>query len=132
MNMVFKGAVTAALLAGSTVAATAPAQADRGSTAVVAGIAGLAIGAAIASNNNNYGGGYYQEPVGYYGAAPAYYGGGYGYAPSYGYAYGGNYGYGNNYGYRGNRGWSGRGRGHNDHDRHDRGRHNGWDRDGRR
>jgi len=127
MTGIFKGAVAATLLAGSTLAAVAPAQADRGSGAVIAGIAGLAIGAAIASDHNRgyYGGysGYYAEPT-YY-AAPAYYGG-YGYAPSYA------YGYGNAYGYRdGGRGrgdWGrgdwGRGRGSDrgwrDHDRHDR------------
>lgn len=114
MNKVFKGAIAATLLAGSTIAATAPAQADRGTTAVVAGIAGLAIGAAIASNSRAT---YYDEPAAYYApAAPVYYGGGYGYAPTY--AYGGNYGY------RGG-GYDRRdyGRRHGDHDN---GRHNNW------
>jgi len=131
MNKVFKGAIAATLIAGSTIAATAPAQADRGSTAVVAGIAGLAIGAALASSHSRAT--YYDEPATYYEpsyapSAQVYYGSGYGYAPTY--AYGGSYGYRGDYGR-----WD-RGRRHGDHDNgrhngwgHDNGRHHGWDHD---
>lgn len=125
MRGLFKGLIAATLVAGSTVAATAPAQADRGSTAVVAGLIGLGVGAAIASDHQR---GYYAEPVQYYGA-PAYYGGpsygyGYGYQPSY-YGYGASYGYGYDRGYRGHdrrdrRHWRDDrrgGRGYGDHDR---------------
>lgn len=105
MSGVIKGALVAAILAGSTVAATAPAQADRGTGALLAGIAGIAIGAAIASDHPH--GRYRTEPIGYDAPPPATYAG-YGYAPAYGYDRG--YGYG--YGY----GWD-RGRGYGDHGR---------------
>jgi len=62
--------------------------------AIVAGVAGLAIGAALGSSHSNYGGGYYGR--GYYGGYPAYgsgyYGRGYGYGSGY-YGGGGGYGY---------------------------------------
>ena len=123
MRAVIKGALAAALLAGSSLAGTAPAEArDHTGTAIAAGIIGLGIGAAIASSDHG---------DRYYGNA------GYGYDDSYGYGYGAPtnyyvapaYGYGVTY----ERGYYGRGydrrydnRGWRDHDRHDRG---GWDRD---
>jgi hypothetical protein len=130
MNAVFKGVVAATVLAGSSLAVAAPAQAryhhGNGNAAIVAGIVGLGVGAAIASDNG-YGrsGGYYGYDNGpdYY--APAYYDGGY----SYGYAqpYYGGYSYGydrRDYG-RGHRDWDRRGhdndRGHRGRDRDDRG-----------
>ncbi|UAK25222.1 hypothetical protein [Sphingomonas nostoxanthinifaciens] len=142
MRGVIKGAVAAALLAGSTIAATAPAQADRGTGAIFAGIAGLAIGAAIASDHPHR---YYAEPVGYYAPppAPVVYGG-YDYAPGYAYDYRDHGGYRGD-DYRGGNGWD-RGRGYGgydrggydrggydygDHDRGDRGDRGGWG-DGRR
>jgi hypothetical protein len=117
MRAVIKGALAAALLAGSSLAGTAPAEArDHTGTAIAAGIIGLGIGAAIASSDHNdryysydsYG---YDAPVNYY-AAPAY---GYSYGVTYDRGYYGR-GYDRRYDYRG---WR-------DHDRHDRG---GWDRD---
>lgn len=134
MSAVFKGIVAATVLAGSSLAVTAPADAryhhGNGNTALVAGIVGLGVGAAIASDHG-YGrsGGYYGYDSGpeYY--APAYYGGGYsyGYSPVYygGYGY---YDYGRRYDHRDygrSRDWNGRGRDHDrgyrDHDRGDRG-----------
>ncbi len=83
MNKILTGALVAATLGGVVLggASTASAREWRhggnGGAAVAAGIAGLAIGAALASNNHGYyGGGYYD--------------GGY-YAPARGYGYG--YGY---------------------------------------
>ena len=117
MSVVLKGALAAALLAGATVAATAPAQADRGSGAVIAGIAGLAIGAAIASDHRRQ---YYEEPAGYYAPPPpVYYGGGYEYAPVYAYDYRGYYGYRGD-GYRGGYGRPDRARRDGGYDRGDR------------
>lgn len=69
---------------------------DAAAAAIVAGVAGLAIGAALAGNNRNrgyYNGGYYQDPYygrGYYGTPYNYgsrynYGTNYSYAPAYGY-----------------------------------------------
>lgn len=129
MRNVVKGLIAASLVAGSTVAATAPAQADRGSTAIVAGLLGLGVGAAIASDHHR---GYYAQPVQYYGA-PAYYGGGYGYGYSQPY-YGGSYGYapayyGGSYGYDYDRGYRGHGGRHYDRRRDDRRDYRG---DGRR
>jgi hypothetical protein len=49
--------------------------------AALAGVVGLALGAAIASNHGGYSHGYYDRGYGYYGA-PAY---AYGYGPGYGY-----------------------------------------------
>jgi hypothetical protein len=124
MRAVIKGALTAALLAGSTLAATAPAEArDHTGTAVAAGLIGLGIGAAIVASDHsdryysdrgygNYGYGY---DSGYY--APSY---------SYGVTYGRGYGDRGYYGGRGydrhDRRWDDRGgydRGR-DYDRHDR------------
>jgi hypothetical protein len=132
MRAVIKGAVLAALLAGSSLVGTAPAEAryrhDGSGAALAAGIIGLGIGAAIASDHRGYepaGYGYGYAPTGYYVESPAYYDGGY----SYGYDrpyYGGGYGY--DRGYRDHdRGHRDDRRGH-DNDRHDRG---GWDRDRR-
>ncbi len=98
MRSVIKGIVAASLLAGATVAATAPAEAQRWhggggyyhggyhdgwhrggvstGTAVAAGLLGLGIGAAIASSDRGpgyYDGGYYAPPP------PPAYGYGYGY-----------------------------------------------------
>ena len=64
MHSLVKKATLAVALGASTIVAVAPAEAqrwnrydrhrgDRGGTAIVAGIAGLAIGAAIASSNRN-------------------------------------------------------------------------------
>ena len=112
MSAVFKGIVAATVLAGSTLAMTAPAEAryrhhGNGNAALVAGIVGLGVGAAIASDRGYDRGGYYGYDSGpdYY--APAYYGGSYsyGYTPVY---YGG-YGYGYNYGRHYDRGYYGRG-----------------------
>lgn len=120
MRAVINGALAAALLAGSSLAGTAPAEArDHTGTAIAAGIIGLGIGAAIASSDHHdryYDGGYngYDAPVNYY-AAPAY-GYDYGYGVSYGRGYYGRDHYDRRYD---DRGWR-------DHDRHDRG---GWDHD---
>ena len=132
MRGVGKALLAATLVAGTTVAATAPAQADRGSTAVVAGLIGLGVGAAIASDNHRS---YYREPVQYY--SPDYYGGSAYYSPSYyggyGYTNPGYYGaYGNGYRYdRGrNYGWDRRDwrddRRHDRHDRRDRDHDRNW------
>lgn len=118
MRAVIKGALAAALLAGSSLAGTAPAEArDHSGTAVAAGIIGLGIGAAIASDHHGRyydDGGYYgyDAPVSYY-AGPAY---GYGYDVRYDRGYYGRDHYDRHYD---DRGWR-------DHDRHDRG---GWDHD---
>ena len=138
MRAVFKGALATVLLAGSSLAGTAPAEAryhhDNGGTAIAAGIIGLGIGAAIASSNhsdryyandgyygdNGYGyNGYgYDAPATYY-VQPAY---------SYGVTYGRGY---YDRGYYGGRGYDrhdhDRGHGNYRHD-HDRG---GWDHDRR-
>ncbi len=100
MRSVIKGIVAASLLAGATVAAAAPAEAQRWhggrgyyhggyggwhrggvstGTAVAAGLLGLGVGAAIASSDRGpgyYGGGYYAPPP----PPPPAYGYGY-YAP---------------------------------------------------
>ena len=125
MRAVIKGALAAALLAGSSLAGTAPAEArDHTGTAILAGIIGLGVGAAIASSdhqdryygNDGYysGGSYgYDAPANYYYAQPAY---GYGVTYDRGYYDRGSYG----------------GRGYDRHDRHDydRGRdHDRHDRD---
>ncbi len=120
MRSVGKALLAATLVVGTTVAATAPAQADRGSTAIVAGLVG--VGAAIASDHHR---GYYAEPVQYY-AAPAYYGGyGYDYAPAYYGSYGYSYGYdrGRHYGH--DRYWRDDRR-YDHHDRRDHGRDRDW------
>lgn len=98
------GALAALTLGGAIAATATPAAAqryhggryNRGSNvggAVVAGLAGLAIGTAISGGNRGYyggggyyaggyGGGYGRPYYGGYGYAPqAYYGGGYGYGP---------------------------------------------------
>lgn len=116
MRAVINGALAAALLAGSSLAGTAPAEArDHTGTAIAAGLIGLGIGAVIASSdhhdryysNDSYG---YDAPVNYY-AQPTY---------SYGVTYDRGY-YGR--GYYDRRGYDDRG--WRDHDRHDRG---DWDR----
>ena len=72
MNKFMTKAALGLTLGATALTAAAPAEAqryrggyrnnDRSSTAIVAGIAGLAIGAAIASSaNNRYRGGYYQD-----------------------------------------------------------------------
>jgi hypothetical protein len=126
MRAVIKGALAAALLAGSSLAGTAPAEArDHTGVAIAAGILGLGIGAAIASSDHrdrydNYYG--YNAQVDYYAASPSY---------SYGYSYSrpyyGGYGYDRRY-YRHHRDWNDRR--WRDHDRHDRDRN--WDDDGYR
>lgn len=140
MRSVFKGLIAAAVIAGGTVAATAPAEAryhgyhrggDRTGTALLAGAIGLGVGAAIASNHydrgyDNYDRGYapayYGGYSGYSGYAPVYYsappvvyyGGGYGYYGDYGRGYRGHYdrGYRGGYGRGYDRGGYGRGYGH--------------------
>lgn len=136
MRAVIKGAVLTALLAGSSLVGTAPAEAryrhDGSGAAIAAGIIGLGIGAAIASDHRGYednrgyepaGYGYDYAPTGYYVESPVY-GGGYSYydRPYYGGGYDRNY---RDY----DRGHRGDHRGHdNDRDHHD---HGGWDRDRR-
>jgi hypothetical protein len=70
-----------ATLAISAVAAPAPAHAQRGLGAAVAGgiIGGAIVGGAIASSPYPYG--YYGPPPGYYAPGPAYYGPAYAAAP---------------------------------------------------
>jgi len=136
MRAVIKGALAAALLAGSSLAGTAPAEArDHTGTAIIAGIIGLGVGAAIASSdhqdryygndghgyNSGYGYGY-DAPATYY-VAPAY---------SYGVTYDRGY-YGRGYGGRGydrHDRYDRRDYDRRDHDRHDRDR-GGWDHDRR-
>jgi hypothetical protein len=96
MKKILIGALAAATAAGALVAA-APASArdwnhdgwhhDNSGAAVAAGIAGLAVGAALASGDHGYyapAPGYYSGYSGYYYGSPppAYYAG-----PSYGYGY---------------------------------------------
>lgn len=92
MKKMLIGAV-AALTAGASLAAAVPASAqpyrghyyghrDNSGAVVAAGIAGLAIGAALAGNHNN---GYYGYGPRHYRSYPAYYG--YGYDDDYGYGY---------------------------------------------
>lgn len=108
MRAVIKAVLAGTLLAGSSLAATAPAEArDTTGTAILAGVIGLGIGAAIASDHHRYADSRYDR-----GYAPTYYGGGYGYSTG----YGGSPAYGYNYGYQ---------RGHDRYDRRDRNR--GWD-----
>lgn len=117
MRTMFKSIIAASALAATSVAAIQPAQArDNTGVAVAAGIIGLGVGAALASDRGGYGRGGY-----YYDSYPAYsYPSSYGYyAPAYSYGYG--YGYDRGYGY--GRGW---GRDHWRGDRH------GWDRHDRR
>ena len=132
MRAVIKGAVLTALLAGSSLVGTAPAEAryrhDGSGAALAAGIIGLGIGAAIASDHRGYepaGYGYDYAPTSYYVESPVYYGGGYNYGygrPYYGGGYDRNY---RDY----DRGHRDDHRGHdNDRDRHD---HGGWDHDRR-
>ena len=132
MRAVIKGAVLAALVAGSSFAGTAPAQArDRHNgtgVALAAGIIGLGIGAAIASDHRGYeetSYGYDYAPTGYYVESPTYYGGGYGYNRPY---YGGGYGYDRGYRDHDRGRWDGH-RGH-DYDREHRD-HGGRDHDRR-
>lgn len=114
MNGMLKKAGLGIALAATTLATAAPAEAqyygrgyrggyDRGGTALVAGIAGLAVGAAIASSNNRYRGGYYDR--GYYG--DPYYNRGYYADPYYNRGYRGYYnnGYYNNGYYNDYRGY---------------------------
>src|SRR5689334_13145899 len=110
MRGVIKSLVAAAVLAGGTLTVAAPAEAryhhrGNGDAALVAGIVGLGVGAAIASDRG-YDRSYYAYDSGpaYY--QPAYYGGysyDYGYAPVY---YGG---YRHDYGRRYHRGYYNRG-----------------------
>jgi hypothetical protein len=126
MRAVFKGFIAASLIAGSSLAATAPAEArNHTGTALLAGVIGLGIGAAIVSDNHNDRG-YYSSSSDYYGSGYApnyyatpsvsYYDGGYGYNSGYGYQrdYGRQYGRGeyNRGGDR--RGWQNDRRGHDD------------------
>lgn len=129
MRAVIKGALAAALLAGSSLAGTAPAEArDHSGTAIAAGIIGLGIGAAIASSDHHdryYGGDYgygYDAPVNYY-AQPAYGYPAYGYGVTYDRGYYGRDHYDGRRDYRDDR--RGGDRGH-DRDRHDHDR-GGWD-----
>jgi len=129
MRAVIKGALAAALLAGSSLAGTAPAEArDHTGTAILAGIIGLGVGAAIASSdhhdrhydNDGYYG--YDTPTNYY-AAPAY---SYGVTYDRGYYDGGNYGRGyDRHDRRDWHDWHDHDRGDRDHDRGD------WDHDRR-
>ncbi|MBV9841778.1 MAG: hypothetical protein JOY99_09655 [Sphingomonadaceae bacterium] len=77
MRTIFKTAAAASLVAATSLAAVQPAQAHVGAgTAVVAGILGLGVGAAIASDHPHYRGYYAPPPPP---PPPGYYG--YGYAP---------------------------------------------------
>lgn len=110
MTTLTKAALTG-LIGSVALAAAAPAQAhDRGDDAAIAvgaGIVGLAVGAAIASDQPYYNGGYYSS---YY-SGPAYYQEYYPAYPAYGYYY--NYPAYRSYrpyyhnGYRGYRGYDG-------------------------
>lgn len=91
MRNSYKAIVAAAVLGATSIAAVQPAEArDHTGVAVAAGIIGLGVGAAIASDRSRYNEGYYgsgYEPAyapGYYGQG--YYNPGY-YAPSYGVIY---------------------------------------------
>jgi hypothetical protein len=108
-NKILTAAVTAATLIGGIAAASdASAQGryrggrgyNNNGAAVAAGIAGLAVGAALASGNRGYyggyGGGYYAPRAYGYGYGPGYYNRGY-YAPPPRY-YGGRGYYGGGYG----------------------------------
>ncbi len=97
MKKMFRNAVIALGLGATALTAAASAQArdvryrghDDAGVAVAAGLAGLAVGAAIASSGDRYrDDGYYYETYDYpgYYARPAYYGY-YGYPRSYSYAY---------------------------------------------
>ncbi len=103
MGKLITGSIAALALAGTTLAAVTPADAQRwhgggyhggyrghyrgggAGWAVGAGILGLAAGAAIASNHGyyrGYPGGYYYGGPGYYAPPPGYYYGGPGYCRS--------------------------------------------------
>ena len=121
MRNAFKAIIAASALAATSLAVVQPAQArDHTGAAIVAGIVGLGVGAAIASNYQRYEpAGYYQDyPQGaYYAPQPVYYAQPYGYA-GYGNGYGYDYGY--DYGrpqYRQDH-WRGD-RGRRDYDRRD-------------
>ena len=77
MNKILTGALAALTLGGTVLGGASTASArewdhhhDNGGAAVAAGIAGLAVGAALASSNNGYDRGYYDR--GYYAPQPAY------------------------------------------------------------
>jgi hypothetical protein len=74
MKRTLMACVALVTLAVSSVAAPAPAHAQRGVAAGVAAglIGGAIIGGAIASQNRYYGPGYYGPGYGYYGGGPAY------------------------------------------------------------
>lgn len=85
MTSFLKRAAIGAALVATALTVAAPAQAqryyddrfgrDRGTDVAVAGLAGLAIGAAIASNNNRfYRAGYYGPRRGFYGPRGGFYG----------------------------------------------------------
>jgi hypothetical protein len=133
MTAHFKKITLAIALGASALAVAAPAEAqryggyrgrDNGSTAIVAGIAGVAIGAALASSANRRDDGYYDRgyegPIVAYPAYDGYYDGGYrGYDDYRGYN-----GYNGYNGYYQSRGGYDRGRGHGGHGGyggHDRG-----------
>jgi hypothetical protein len=88
MKKIVTGALAALTLGGTVLGGASAASArgwdhhDNTGAVVAAGIAGLAIGAALSNgdhgyyNNGYYGGGYYTSAPGYYyGSAPAYYAG---------------------------------------------------------
>ncbi len=96
MMKLAKIGIASAVLATSSLAAVTPAAArDNTGVAVVAGIIGLGLGAAIASDHPHY------RPTQYYDGAPQVYHPqqGYGYGNGYnnGYGYGSGYAYGNGY-----------------------------------
>lgn len=88
MGKIVKAVVAATLLAVGTVGVTAPAQARvSDGVAVLSGLAGLGIGAAIASDHPRH---YYREDAYYAPPPPRYYGpppGYYAPPPPYGYGY---------------------------------------------
>lgn len=127
MSRLFKGIVAATVLAASGIAAAAPAEArhrhGNGDAALVAGIVGLGVGAAIASDNGYNRSNYYAYDTGpaYY--QPAAYGYGYGYNQPIYYA---NYGYDRRYYGRGHRRWDNRGYGYGRRDHYRGYRDHGW------
>ena len=120
MRTIFKAAMLAATLGVTSIAAIQPAEARGGDAgvAIVAGIVGLGLGAAIASSDHPH---YAPAQYGYAPQQP-YYGQGY-YAQPYAYGYGG---YDNGYG---DRRWDEARRGRWQHDR-DAHRRDWQDRDG--
>jgi hypothetical protein len=114
MRKFFASAIAALTFGTAVVATASPAEAQRyyrrhrdndgdvAAAAIIAGVAGLALGSALSSSNRSSRG-YYNQGYGY---DPRYSGYGYGYTPGYRYdprydSYAGGYGYGYDPAYRG-------------------------------